>query len=218
MAVDAIIFDFDGVIIDTETPDYELWREFYESHGLDLPVDLWITRVGANEGTGFDPAEYFTEVTGKILDRNFLSSQFNDYLKRCDQQPLLAGVEFMLQQAKARQLKLAIASSSYSNWVEPRLLQHDLHQYFDCICTRDHVKMGKPAPDLYLKAVECLEVSIERCIAIEDSPNGMKAALAAGLRCIAVPNALTCRLEAPQVSLTIASLAEYDLDKLMAQF
>jgi putative hydrolase of the HAD superfamily len=131
---------------------------------------------------------------------------------------LLAGVELMLRQAKAQGLKLAIASSSYSNWVEPRLLQHDLYQYFDCIMTRDYVEKGKPAPDLYLKAIECLGMPIDRCIAIEDSPNGMRAALAAGLRCIAVPNALTCRLEAPQVSLTITSLADYDLEKLMAQF
>jgi HAD superfamily hydrolase (TIGR01509 family) len=218
MAVDAIIFDFDGVIIDTETPDYELWREFYQSHGLDLPVDLWLTRVGMNEGTGFDPAQYFTEVTGNMLDHEFLSSQFTNYLKRCDEQPVLAGVELMLQQAEDRAIKLAIASSSYRDWVVPYLRKHNLYEYFDCICTRELVKMGKPAPDLYLKAVECLEVPKDRCIAIEDSPNGMRAALVAGLRCISVPNALTCRLEAPQVALTITSLEEYDLDKLVAQF
>jgi HAD superfamily hydrolase (TIGR01509 family) len=218
MAVDAIIFDFDGVVIDTETPDYELWREFFHSEGLELPVELWLKRVGTNETESFSPVEHYKALTGKALDDSYTNGHYKRYLDRCDQQPLLDGVEALIQEASKRGIKLAVASSSYLEWVGPRLKQHHLWQYFDCIRTRDDVKMGKPAPDLYLSAAECLGVPVARCIAIEDSPNGMKAALAAGMRCIAVPNQLTNQLVRPEVAITVTSLAEYTLDRILAEF
>src|SRR5215510_6735069 len=107
MAVDALIFDFDGVIIDTETPDFEVWREFYQSHGLDLDVNLWMTRVGTNEGVGFEPASHFEQVTGTRLDEAFRAEQLKRYLERCEQQPILAGVKELLQEARERKIKLA---------------------------------------------------------------------------------------------------------------
>src|SRR5262245_17114422 len=214
MAVDAIIFDFDGVIIDTETPDMEAWQEFYRSKGLDLPVSLWMKRVGYNENDAFDPAKHYRQVTGIALDDAFLQNHIKGYIERCARQPVLPGVHELIQQSSEAGIRLAIASSSRRDWVERWLRQHSLWSYFACVLTREDVKQGKPAPDLYLKAMECLAVPVERCLAIEDSPNGMKAALAAGLRCIAVPNPLTARLECPDVTLTLKSLADLDLRTL----
>jgi HAD superfamily hydrolase (TIGR01509 family) len=218
MAVDAIIFDFDGVIIDTETPDLEVWQEYFRSHGLDAPASLWETRTGYNEGDIFDPALYFERLTGQRLDEAHLQEQFQRYLDRCRQQPVLPGVCDLLEQASLRGIKLAIASTSYRRWVEPLLKEHKLWHYFDCVCTREDVEQGKPAPDLYLAAAACLDLPVDRCVAIEDSPNGMRAALAAGIRCIAVPNPLTARLERPQVTLTVPSLADLDLQALLSRF
>src|SRR5438034_5143848 len=99
MAVDGIIFDFDGVIIDTESPDFELWQDFYRSRGLDLAVDLWLKRVGVETAAGFQPAEYFEQLTGKPLDAAFKDDLMQRYIERCAQQPLLAGVREMIQQA-----------------------------------------------------------------------------------------------------------------------
>lgn len=218
MAVDAIIFDFDGVIIDTETPDLEVWQEFFRSHGLDAPTSLWATRTGYNEGDVFDPARHFERLTGQPLDEAHRQEQFQRYLDRCRRQPVLPGVRDLLEQAALRGIKLAIASSSYRRWVEPLLRQHKLWHYFDCVCTREDVKQGKPAPDLYLAAAACLGLSVDRCVAIEDSPNGMRAALAAGIRCIAVPNSLTARLERPEVTLIVPSLADLELPALLSRF
>jgi HAD superfamily hydrolase (TIGR01509 family) len=218
MAVDAIIFDFDGIIIDTETPDMEVWQEFYRSKGLDLPVSLWMRRVGYNEGDAFNPATHYEQLTGIRLDEAFLQNHFKDYVERCARQPVLPGVYNLIQQASKAGIRLAIASSSRREWVERWLRQHNLWSYFDCILTREDVNLGKPAPDLYLSAVKCLDVPAERCLAIEDSPNGMKAALAAGLRCIAVLNPLTARLERPDVTLTLESLADFDLQELLSRF
>lgn len=218
MTVDAIIFDFDGVIIDTETPDFELWRDFYQTKGLDLSADLWLTRVGASIGAGFDPITHFEQMTGTSLDKDFQQAHWNRYLEVCTNQPVLPGVVALLEAASKQGLKLAIASSSYFDWVERFASHHDLLKYFDCVCTRGDVKAGKPAPDLYLLAAECLDTPVDRCVAIEDSPNGMKAALAAGIRCIAVPNPLTLKLTKPAVALALTSLAELDLARLMSEF
>ncbi len=91
--------------------------------------------------------------------------------------------------------------------------------YFECICTLGDVEHGKPAPDLYLKAAACLNIPVERCLAIEDSPTGMRAALAAGIRVVAVLNPLTAPLERPgEVAMTLSALSECTPDQLLAQF
>jgi HAD superfamily hydrolase (TIGR01509 family) len=218
LAVDAIIFDFDGVIIDTETPDLELWQDFYRAKGLDLPISLWLRRVGYNEGDAFNPATHYEQLTGTVLDEAFHQNHVKQYMERCASQPILPGVLNLIEQASGAGIRLAIASSSYRDWVDRWLRHHNLSHYFDCMRTREDVKQGKPAPDLYLSAIKCLGVSVERCIAIEDSPSGMKAALAAGLRCIAVPNPLTIRLERPDVTLALTSLADLDLQSLLVRF
>jgi HAD superfamily hydrolase (TIGR01509 family) len=219
MALEAIIFDFDGVIIDTETPDYEVWQTLYQSHGLDLSMDLWLNRTGFDvTSTAFDPARHFHELTGNELAQAVLQAQHQAYLDRCAAQPLLDGVAETLQTARQLGLKLGIASNSDHKWVDRWLNQHDLMQYFDCVRCRDDVKAGKPAPDLYLSAAKCLGVSVDRCLAVEDSPTGMKATLAAGIRCVAIPNQMTARLNRPEVALTLSSLAELDLQKLLSQF
>ncbi|MEP7289837.1 MAG: HAD family phosphatase [Chloroflexota bacterium] len=215
--VDGLIFDFDGVILDTETPDFEVWQNVYQAHGLELPLDLWITRVGSITGAGFNPQTHFEKMTESSLDEAFLKAHEANYLAMCDQLSILPGVEAILSAAKQRGIKLAIASNSVRVWVETRLKQHNLYHYFDCIRTRDDVTQVKPAPELYLSAAACLDLPVERCVAIEDSPTGMNAALAAGMRCIAVPNTITIRLQRPEVTLTLNSLADFNLDQLIAQ-
>ncbi len=92
MAVDAIIFDFDGVIIDTETPDFESWRDLFRERGLDLAADLWINRVGATaDNLHFDPASHFQKLTGTALEDAHLKQQRAAYIERCGQQPILPG-------------------------------------------------------------------------------------------------------------------------------
>jgi len=218
MTIEAIIFDFDGIIIDTESPDLEVWQDCYRAHGLDLTLDVWAKRVGHNEDDSFDPVAHFEKITGQPFDPALRQANVQRYLDRCASQPILPGVTALLQAARDHGIPLAIASSSYRKWVERWLRHHNLWHYFACIRTRDDVAKGKPAPDLYLSAAACLGVPVERCIAIEDSPIGMQAALSAGIRCIAVPNPLTARLPLPNVNLRLQSLADIDLQGLLAQF
>jgi HAD superfamily hydrolase (TIGR01509 family) len=121
--------------------------------------------------------------------------------------PLMPGVAEVLADARAAGLKMAVASSSAEDWVGPFLRQHGLVAQLDAICTRDDVTQVKPAPDLFLLAAARMRVSPARCIVFEDSPNGLRAAHAAGMWAIAVPNALTRALTLPDPHLVLDSLA-----------
>jgi putative hydrolase of the HAD superfamily len=222
MTLEAIIFDLDGTIVDTETPDFQAWQTIYQAYGLDLSVELWKERAGKVVFEGapeiFDPVAHFEQITGIRLDPAVSKQQYEHYIDLCKQQPILPGVLNIMQQAKLHHIKLAVASNSDRAWVDYWLGYYDLHQYFQCVYTRDDVVNPKPAPDIYLSAVRCLNVPVERCIAIEDSSIGIEAANAAGVRCIAVPNWLTDRLDRPDSALTLRSLADIDFAALLSRF
>jgi beta-phosphoglucomutase-like phosphatase (HAD superfamily) len=133
----------------------------------------------------------------------------------CDALPLLPGVLALLHDARDLGLARACASSSSSGWVEGWLTRHGIRELFDAIATRDHVTRVKPDPELFLLAAARLGVPAEACVVFEDSANGMRAALAAGMRCVAVPNALTRRIERPAVDLVVSSLAERPLAEIL---
>lgn len=219
-SIEAILFDFDGTIIDTETPDFLAWREFYAAHQLDLGIGLWMQRVGKslNAADMFHPAVHFEQITGVRIDQQTLDEHQRRYLEFCRKQPVLPGVMELLEFAIHSGIKLGLASNSDRDWVTTWLQHLQLTHYFECIYTVEDVAHPKPHPELYLAAAHCLGVAVERCIAIEDSPTGMQAVIAAGIRCIAVPNYLTAHLERPPVSLTLSSLAETTPAALLAQF
>lgn len=223
MAVDAIIFDFDGTIIDTESADFHAWKAVFDRHGVPLTHDLWRQRVGKvvyNGAQGvFLPERYFEQVKGYPLSPEELRAQEEHYLQLCQNLSLMPGVREMLEAAKAAGVGLGLASNSDRAWVERWARWYNVWDYFTCVFTRDDVPNAKPAPDMYLQAAACLGVPPERCVAIEDSPIGMQAVIAAGIRCIAVPNWLTAELEQPEgVALTLNSLAELPFEALRARF
>jgi len=129
----------------------------------------------------------------------------------CNGQPLLPGVFTLLHDAEALGLRRAVASSSSCGWVEGWLTRHGIRDRLDVVVARDDVRRVKPDPELFLLAAARLGVSPAACVVFEDSPNGMAAALAAGMRCVAVPNALTRSLIRPAVDLVLESLAERPL-------
>jgi HAD superfamily hydrolase (TIGR01509 family) len=153
-----------------------------------------------------------------MLDRDDLASRVREqHWTRCDEAPLLPGVRERLEEARHLGLGTAVASSSPSAWIDPWLDRHDLIGLIDVVCTRDHVRRVKPAPDLFLLAAERLAVPPSACIVFEDSPNGLRAAHAAGMHAVAVPNRLTRELELPLPCLRLDSLAERSLVEIMRQ-
>jgi putative hydrolase of the HAD superfamily len=224
VAVDAIIFDFDGTIIDTESADYQAWQEVFHTHGLTIGVELWKQRVGkvytenGAEAGVFEPHLYFEQLAGRPLTSAERAAQYERYMQLCAELPILPGVIDILEKARAAGIRLAIASNSDYEWVEKWARHYRVWDYFEAVVTREQVAKPKPAPDIYLEAARRLGVPVERCIAIEDSPVGMEAVLAAGMRCIGVPNWLTVHLERPAVTLSVNALTEIGYEGIMARF
>jgi HAD superfamily hydrolase (TIGR01509 family) len=212
--IQAVIFDFDGLIIDSETPLFDIWSAIYAEHGHSLTLDQWQHALGTQGG--FDPYEDLSTRLAQTLDRARLSALVRDeHWARCGREPLLPGVRDRLEEAAALGLGTAVASSSPSAWVDPWLDRHALRQWVAVVCTRDHVSRVKPAPDLFLLAAERLGVDPAACLVFEDSPNGLRAAQAAGMRAVAVPNGLTRQLEPPVPCLVLSSLAERTLAEII---
>ena len=211
-----LIFDFDGLILDTEMPDYVSWQGVYREHGVELPLESWASIVGGTAESDFDPYEYLEELVGKKVDREGIwIKRRKDYLDNLESQPILPGVESYLTDAKEMGLKLGVASSSPENWVVGHLTRLGLLDIFDIICTADDVEDTKPDPRLFLLAAEKMGVSPDEVIVFEDSPNGVLGAKRAGMFVVAVPNQLTSQLDLGQADMVLDSLDEIPLRELL---
>jgi HAD superfamily hydrolase (TIGR01509 family) len=172
----ALILDFDGLILDTESPIFESWREAYRRHGQELEVEHW------QHG-----------------------------------QELLPGIRGILEQGRSLGLGTGVASSSSRGWVEGWLERHGIRPLIDVVCARGDVACVKPAPDLFLLAAERLGVAPLDCLVFEDSPNGIRAARAAGMRCVAVPNAVTRLVALPEPDLLLRSAGDLPLHEIASR-
>ncbi|NQX67155.1 HAD family hydrolase [Paenibacillus alba] len=211
----AAIFDFDGLLLDTETPWYHVFKEVYVLCGLDLPMELWARHVGSSLDA-FNPYEYLKEHVDEPIDLVQIQSHLEmRYEQRMENAQLRPGVLKLLYKAREVGMKIAVASSSTHDWVSGYLKSFGLMSLFDEVVTSDDVKRVKPDPELYKLAMHKLGVSSFETIAFEDSPNGLKAANAAGIRCIIVPNEVTKELEFPPYERRLNSLLEFDLDQFL---
>jgi len=214
-SIRAVIFDFDGLILDTEGPIFQSWQELYQSYGGTLTFDSWSTIIGtvSNEHDHFEGLE---EQIGYQVDRLSLSPKRRDReLELIASEPIRPGVEQHLEDAKQMGLKIGLASSSPCSWVVGHLQRLGLIGYFDCIKARDDVNQVKPEPELYLNVLAELGVRAEQALVIEDSPIGVTAAQRAGLYCIAVPNELTRQMSLEHADLCIDSLEDSSMENLM---
>jgi HAD superfamily hydrolase (TIGR01509 family) len=212
----AIVFDFDGLILDTEEPVYRSWVEVYREHGEELPFDRWVEIVGSTT-IGFHPQHHLEERLGRPLAQEVLDRRIGRRTELVLAQSLLPGVEQHIESAKAMGLKLGVASSSTRDWVRGHLERLGILDSFDCLRCRDDVASAKPEPDLYLAVLECVGVLAAEAIAIEDSPNGVLAAKRAGMRCVAIPNSITARLDLGRADLILDSLADVTLPELLSK-
>lgn len=211
----ALIFDFDGLILDTETPVYRSWQELYAAQGGCLTHAEWAQVVG----TVSTEAEHFARLEAQIgrpLDRAKLGAQRRQHESELIlRQPVLPGVREMLVEGKQRGLKIGLASSAGCPWVVGHLRRLDLLEHFDSVRGRDDVERVKPDPELFLTVLADLDAQPREAVVFEDSPNGIRAAKAAGLLCVAVPNPVTRQYSLAQADLCLESLAEMPLLSLI---
>ena len=213
--IDALIFDFDGVILDTETPEYETWQDVYRSYGVELDRSIWSRVIGGGTDQ-FDPYDHLEELVGARLDRAAVQrSRRRRYSSIVEASSLLPGVLDYIDEANRLGLKLGVASSSSRDWVEGHLVERGLLPHFRCVVTQEDVASVKPDPALYLVAMEQLGTSPGRALAIEDSFNGLTAAKRAGMLCVAVPNPMTQGMDFSAADLRLSALSDLELRALI---
>ena len=213
----ALIFDFDGTIIDSETPVYEGWRQTYAEHGHELPLERYVEIIGTAAHT-FDPHGHLETLIGRSLDRELMTaSRQQKHRAVIYGADTLPGVRDWIEDATVRRMPLAIASSSQEWWIEHNLGRLKLRDRFHVVRTREMVAAAKPAPDLFLAALEGLGLAAHEALVIEDSAHGVTAAKAAGLFTIAVPNPVTAGLDFSAADMVVPSLAGLSLASALSQ-
>ncbi|WP_281887163.1 HAD family hydrolase [Paenibacillus sp. YYML68] len=213
----AVVFDFDGLILDTESAEFEAYQLMYRHHGAELPVHVWGQCVGT-AGT-FDPYAYLEEqLADRTYDRQAAQAMrrahFESRMELADVRP---GVREYLDTASRLGLRIGLASSSSRAWVVGYLERHGLLEAFEVIRTKEDVAIVKPDPELYLQAVQALGVEPHEAAAFEDSPNGALAAKRAGMKCVIVPNSVTSQLTFGEYDLQLQSMAEMGLEDVLAR-
>jgi len=215
MAVKALLFDFDGLIVDTESPSLAAWRWVYEEHGQELTLDRWSAAVGTIDG--FDPVAHLRELSSEPVRQDVLERRLDHELTLTEAELLRPGIAEYLAEAERLGLRKAIVSSASREWIDRHLGRLERLHGWDAIVTADHdPERAKPRPTLYLEALGVLEIEAAEGIAFEDSPNGIAAARAAGILCVGVPNPVTAGLGLDAADLVVDSLASLPLAEVLA--
>lgn len=214
----AVLFDFDGLLVDTETPGFESWRTVYRRFGVELSRERWVEAIGTHDH--FDPAaELAEQVDGEVDRRSVVAARRALHTALVEEQQLRPGAGRWVEAAAGAGFTLGIASSSSTGWVRGHLERLDLSERFPVVVGRDEVgDVSKPSPDVYREALSRLAVTAGRAVAIEDSRPGLQAARAAGLATIAVPNDLTRDdVSAGDADLRLWSFEELGLREALAR-
>jgi putative hydrolase of the HAD superfamily len=213
--LDAVVFDFDGTIFDSETPIYLASAAALAEMGLALTIEGWATVVGHGED---DSYRAMCAAVGTVFDREEFEARYDAQDRSWrDDLPPLPGVERLTAELVAGGIGLAIASSSPASWVEHHLERLGLAERFPIVATRDRVEgRSKPDPASYRYAVEHLGAAPERTVAIEDSAPGIAAALGAGLTVVSVPSEITRHTDLSAAHATVTSLEDVSAAGLAA--
>ena len=212
MRTEAIVFDFDGLLMDTETTLLECWQYEWRQHGLELDQTTFFADHGGDVTA--DRYRQLAAAVGPGYDYESSHARRTAYRQRLhDELGLCVGIEAWLAQAHDAGLRCAIASSSPEHWVTGMLRRINRIDDFAALATGEEVAAVKPAPDVYLLALERLGLEPAQAIAVEDTPHGVAAAKAAGLACIAIPNPFADPARFSQADLVLASAAALTLSE-----
>jgi HAD superfamily hydrolase (TIGR01509 family) len=213
MGLQALVFDFDGLIVDTEMPEYVTVKAEFEAHGVRLELDDWLAIIGRADHLHW--LDWLEQARGEPIEREVVRARRQmAHAELIAATEILPGVMCLLDQADQRGIPVAVASSSSRDWVDGQLQRLGIRSRFTLVCTRDDVPRAKPWPDVYLAAVAGLGTQPGSAVAFEDSFNGSLAATAAGLYCVVAPNPLTSQQDFSHADLVVSSLAEVRLDDL----
>jgi len=216
MKIKGVIFDFDGLILDTETPDLKSWESIYQEYGIPFPIKEYKKSIGSIFIDNA-PIHYLTEkLGGENIPQSKIRRKFNKIKSHLiEKESLLPGVLDYLEEATSIGLRIGLASSSDSTWINYHFGRLGLRKYFYCIVTKDDVKKVKPFPDIYLLSLSKLGLNNSEVIVLEDSYNGVSAAKSAQLFTITIPNQTKKSLNFEKADIVLDSLSDISLIELL---
>lgn len=210
----AIIFDFDGLILDTEYPEYLALSSIYDEYCMEVSMELFGLNIGTHNGQ-FDPYEHLVKAREvKVSREEFLKDWETRKDRIVSDQQAMPGVLELINSAKKAGLKLAIGSSSPLSWVASHTKKLGIFDNFDTIVTRDDVVKAKPSPEIFQLAAEKLNIAPEACVVLEDSLNGLIAAKAAGIRSVWIPNKVTQHMQVDADQPRVTSMEQVSINML----
>lgn len=188
VVVEALVFDMDGLLFDSERIVKRSWEDAGNQIGIEHMGDHIYHTLGRNLA---GRNEYFCQV----IDADFPCKEFAERTRVCfykivseEGLPMKPGVRELLEYGKDKGYRMAVASSSRREYATKNLKEAGIYKFFDGTIFGDMVKHAKPDPEIYLRACECIGVKPERSIALEDAPAGIKAAHAAGMLPVMIPD------------------------------
>ncbi|HWQ05532.1 MAG TPA: HAD-IA family hydrolase [Longilinea sp.] len=218
MKIKALIFDFDGLLVDTETPQMQTWQKLYHELGAELRPEEWVQCLGTSPDA-FDPIADLIGKTTAFFDKDELKKQFKiQSTQAIEKERLRPGMSLLLKHAQKAGLSMAVASSSGRIWVESGLARVGAGKYFLAVCTAEDVTKVKPDPELFQLALRRLGINAHEAIVLEDSPMGIRAAKSAGLACVAYPNSISSHLDLSQADLIVTSPQDITLSRILSHF
>ena len=215
LAIEALLFDYDGVLWDSEVASVRSWQETYAEYGQSLSIDSFVTRLGTIGG--IDLVAELERLVGTSLDREAVErrrwERKMELVRELKPRP---GVLGYIAEARRRGLAVAVVSTDDTEWITTGLTILGLSDAFDFIeCAEGDKTRAKPSPALYISALDRLALSAAEAIAIEDSPNGIHAAKTAGLFCIGYANAVTRQLDLSEADVVVESLDDLALSDVL---
>ncbi len=211
----AIIFDMDGVLINTEPLHYECWKQTMADEGVDMTYDVYKQCIGSTIGYLL---ELLRNAYGDISDEETLRARMyakKEAIVQRDGFPPIAGVKEAVRRFHEEGFRLEVASSSAGYYIGSVLDALEIHQYFECYTSGEEVEHPKPAPDTFVRAMEKLNLRPEDCLIVEDSTNGGKAAAAAGAKCVWFHNPDSGDQQIPHAELEITSWSQENVEKII---
>jgi HAD superfamily hydrolase (TIGR01509 family) len=215
--ITALLFDFDGVVVDTEVATYQAWRDTYAEYGVDLALEDWLPAVGSGSSTegAFDAVAHLEGLIGRTVDREaVIAGRSRRKSELYAGAPLLPGVREVLGEAKGRGMQTAVVTRNREDRVAAQLRSVGLeHEWDALVCANENPLRDKA--ELYRLTLAKLGVGADEALAFEDSPAGVDAAKRAGVLCAAVPNEITRRADFAEADVVLPSLAAHSLDEIL---
>ena len=209
-----LIFDFDGLVVETESVEFAVYRQVLSGRGVNVDPADFLRFIGTNDEEGW--IALLREWLGHDVDLDAFEAQAREIRRPLTlAAPVLDGVIELLDDAHAAGWRIGLGSSSPRRWIDMHLSHRGLLERFDAIVTRDDVERVKPDPDIFVEVARRLGLDPSECVVLEDSEHGCRAAKAAGMAVIACPNEMTRAADFSVADRVVVSLLEVKLSGLL---